>query len=366
MSAGLYLHFPFCKKRCDYCDFVSTTDLDQRKGYLSLLIKEKHLYQKDWDREIFDTIYFGGGTPSLLPPEDWEKLAEWVAKELPGLSEFTIEANPESVTRQFISSVEKTGCTRISLGIQSTDDHVLSCIGRIHTAKQANEAAVLVKNSRIQQVNFDFIVGLPGETREGIETNCQFIETYRPQHISLYFLSLSSSTILFQTQKTNPSLFPDEKRMVEWWKHYIRFFDQLGYQHYEISNFSLPGYESQHNNHYWERDPYLGLGVNASSYLPEKRWTNEPQLKSYRQKLLLAEKPVHQSEILSQESIRFEKIMLGLRKLKTGIPVDIVDQNKHNLLQELLDKQWLKLQNTRLILTENGCLWLDAIIRKLA
>lgn len=365
MSAGLYLHYPFCKQKCHYCDFVSTTDLTQRIGYLPLLFTEFELYQDDWKQEVFNSLYFGGGTPSLLPSEEWDLFAQWKAKELPNVKELTIEANPESINKPFLFHILQTGCNRISIGIQSMEDQVLSLAGRIHNSKQAKLALELAKTSGIKQISLDFIVGLPGESWGSIQQNCQLIQTFRPDHLSLYFLSLSPSTELFQRQQTDPSFFPEEKMVVEWWTYYLAFLKDLGYQHYEISNFALPGCESIHNQHYWDRDSYLGLGVNASSFLHERRWTNEPFFERYRQKVLRRTKPVYSEEVLKEETIRFERIMLGFRRFSVGIAENDISSEKSEKIQELLSQNWLYKKNTRLYLTEKGGLWLDAIIQKL-
>lgn len=365
MPAGLYLHYPYCKKKCHYCDFVSFINLDDRFGYTECLKKEWALYRDEWATMHFDTLYFGGGTPSLLPTEEWNILSQWISDEHSCIDEFTVEANPESVDQPLINMIENAGCTRMSLGIQSTSDQVLRLSGRIHTSSDAYKAVEKVTKSQIKQINLDFIIGLPGETWDSVKQNCHFIHTFHPHHLSLYFLSIPSTSTIQEWAQTNSSLLPDEATVLSFWKYYIEFLHGLGYQHYEISNFSLPGCESRHNSHYWNRDPYLGLGINASSFYKEKRWTNTSSASLYKNNISHQEKPLAYQEILTVDEIYLETLMLGFRQLNVGVAADFFPIHTQATLHKLQEKGWLTLKNTRYCLTESGCIWLDAIIKQL-
>jgi len=365
MPAGLYLHYPYCKKKCHYCDFVSFVNLNDRFGYTDYLMKEWALYRNEWAPASFDTLYFGGGTPSLLPTKEWSILSQWISDELSGIDEFTVEANPESVDHELMNAIEKAGCTRMSLGIQSINDQILRLIGRIHSSSDAYKAVERAKKSRIKQINLDFIVGLPGETWDSVEQNCHFIHTFHPHHLSLYFLSIPSTSIMQKLAQVDPSLFPDEATVLSFWKYYIEFLHDLGYQHYEISNFSLPGCESRHNSHYWNRDPYLGLGINASSFYNKKRWTNTSSIALYQNNVAHQKKPVAYQETLSVNEIYLETVMLGFRQFNVGVAADFFPIHTQTTLHEMQEKGWLILKNTRYCLTESGCVWLDTIIKQL-
>lgn len=366
MSSGLYLHYPFCKKKCSYCDFTSTTDLEFRKGYFAYLIKEYSFYARNWPGDIFDTIYIGGGTPSLMPDEDWDIFANWKNRYFSNILELTVEANPESVSSFFLHNFKNASCNRLSLGIQSMDDVCLSLSGRIHTSEEAIRSIELVQASQILNLNLDFILGLPGESEKTIEKNIKLIERVRPQHISLYFLSYPDHSGILTMQKNNPSLFPNETKLLERWQQYLLFFSKMGYEHYEISNFAQPGFASRHNSHYWRFDTYLGLGVSSSSYDQSNRWTNSHLLQTYIEKIIQGIRPVDFIETLSSETKHFERIMLGLRNLNTGIPLDWIMKEKESSLRELLSLEWIQLQDSFVYVTEKGCIWLDTIIKKLA
>lgn len=366
MSAGLYIHYPFCRKKCYYCDFVSSTHLEAREGYLTDLIQEYSLYSNEWKSDRFNTLYIGGGTPSLVPNHDWTILGSWIEQTFPAIQEFTIEANPESVTEVFLQQIKKSGCNRISLGIQSMDDHCLSASGRIHTAKEAIQSYEMALADHFPMISVDFILGLPEESDNTIQLNLAFLEKAHPQHISLYFLSFPECSGILNLYKNNPSLFPEEATILHRWEQYIQSLTKLGYEHYEISNFSLPGFASRHNSHYWNFDAYLGLGVSSSSFNHTHRWTNYSTLGAYSEKINHSVKPVDFIESLSPETIHFEKIMLGLRNIKTGIPLSYISEEKETALQELLSLHWIYIQNERIKVTEKGCIWLDSIIKKLA
>jgi len=365
MPAGLYIHYPFCRKKCYYCDFVSTPHLEAREGYLTDLIHEYSLYSNEWKPVQFNTLYIGGGTPSLVLNHDWTLLGSWVEQTFPDIQEFTIEANPESVTEVFLQQIKKAGCNRISLGIQSMDNHCLSASGRIHTAKEAVQSYEKALAYHFPAISVDFILGLPGESDHTIQMNLAFLEKAHPQHISLYFLSFPECSEILSLYQKNPSLFPGEETILHRWEQYIQFFTKMGYEHYEISNFSLPGFASRHNSHYWNFDAYLGLGVSASSFNHTHRWTNCSTLETYSEKINLSIKPVDFIETLSPETTHFEKIMLGLRNVKTGIPLTLISKEKETALQELLSLHWVNIEHSRLTVTEKGCIWLDAIIKKL-
>ncbi len=330
---GLYIHIPFCKRKCAYCDFVSYPGREARlNSYIDALISEARLYedvlfsrgpQKDedllgWSREV-DTVFVGGGTPSLLSPAQFERLTDglkaccsWSA------AEFTVEANPETLDAEKLSAYAACGVNRISMGLQTHDNEILSCIGRRHTWDtflRAYEAA----SRLIPNINVDTIFALPGQTLESYLETLRRVTALNPMHVSSYALKLEAGTPLAESFSG-----ADDDLDREMYHAGIKALEAAGLMQYETSNFAVPGFECRHNLKYWTGEEYLGLGVAAHSFLRDgqpTRFGNTRSLDEYIRLVGDGIKPVVQRETLDDVDEKAEYIMLRLR-LKQGLKFD--------------------------------------------
>ena len=323
---GVYIHIPFCVSRCRYCDFFSTTSLDQRHTYISALIEEwsslyAHLQAKD-----IQTIYFGGGTPSLIDIADLQRLLH----SIPTLhaSEITLEANPGDITYDKAMQWRTLGINRLSIGVQTFNDELLQRIGRRHTAQQAIQAVQFAQQAGFDNISIDIMYGLP--TTPHIDPRAQLSITQQDiatalqlnvQHISTYCLSYEENTPLYSMIQRGELQEIDEDTENEMYDYIVDQLTQAGFEHYEVSNFALPNYHAQHNANYWNDTPYIGLGAGAHSYDGNKRSWNVSDLNQY-----ILQATAHnlqpEQEILTPQQHHTEKIMLGLR---TANGVDTAD-----------------------------------------
>ena len=325
-----YVHFPFCVKKCPYCDFISFPLAScGREGYADALAGEIALTAKKMgpERESapLSTIYMGGGTPSVFSPEEIESVLKSLFSSFPvsGDAEITLEANPGTVDTESLTGYRKAGINRISLGIQSFSDLVLRRIGRIHSATQAGEAIDSVKSAGFSNFSCDLMTGLPGQTVEDALDGVRYLVRRQVPHISLYALTLESGTAFCQKYRGREEVFlPSQEIEREMYHGMIDVMRQSGYVHYEISNCSLPGYESRHNLNYWEALPYYGFGCGARSYYRGKRRANTENLPIYLN-AMSGKNPqlslVQQiEERISAREEKKEYMLLGFRRI-TGI-----------------------------------------------
>lgn len=312
---GLYIHIPFCLKKCRYCDFYSLpARLDARGAYVDAVLDESAAYAG----LSFQTMYLGGGTPSLLGDKLLGKLIRGLGKSLnlAGIIEATVEVNPESATKEFLEAAKNEGINRISIGVQSLADSELESVGRIHTAAQALETVKLAKQAGFKSISADLIVGLPGQTWLTLRQSLDTLVGSGIKHLSLYCLSLEEGTPLAANP---PSDLPSDDIQADLFQQAGSFLEEQNYIHYEISNFTLKGYESRHNLNYWRGGEYLGLGPSAASHLEGRRFRNHPDLNHY------LEKPTFQitdNEVLHPKDKAGEEAMLRLRLLTEGINVN--------------------------------------------
>ncbi len=311
---GLYIHIPFCIRKCQYCDFFSLPGRDESKEeYIKAVLNEAAVYTG----QSFQTLYLGGGTPSLIGSYLLEMLVSGLKKsvDLTGLSEATIEANPDSVTPELLKAAKQAGITRISVGVQSLVDYELMSAGRIHTAIQALNAVRLAKEAGFKSVSADLIAGLPGQTWSTLKRSLGKLVQLGVGHISLYCLSLEEGTLMANNP---PNDLPSEDTQTDLFEKARALLCQSGFIHYEISNFALPGQECRHNLNYWRGGEYLGLGPAASSHFHGKRFRNRADLDAY------IEEPTRQREsleTLNPEAKAAEEAMLRLRLLVEGVQV---------------------------------------------
>jgi len=281
--AGIYLHIPFCKRRCIYCDFFSTTENDKKNTYVQTLSKELELRKDYLDGEIIDTIYFGGGTPSQLEEKDFIQLFETIYKiyTVNPEAEITLEANPDDLTPEYIAMLRTLPFNRLSMGIQTFKEDTLRLLHRRHTAAQAQQAYQHCREAGFQNISIDLMYGLPGETLEDWQKDLQTALQMHPEHISAYHLIYEEGTPLWNLKEAHQVEETDEDLSVSLFKELIHTLKSNGYEHYEISNFCLPGLHSRHNSSYWTEKQYLGCGPSAHSYNGISRQWNVASLDKY-------------------------------------------------------------------------------------
>ena len=308
---GLYIHIPFCKSKCAYCDFYSLPHSEDRMdAYVGALIRHLEEVAPQAAGHRVDTVYFGGGTPSYLGGKRLGKLLQTIKRRynVAGDAEITMEANPDSAGDwRELRALRRAGINRISLGVQSGDDAMLRQLGRVHTWEQVGSAVEAARKAKLDNISVDLIYGLPGQTMSGWQQTLEDVMKLQPRHVSCYGLKLEEGTPLWQRQAEYT--FPDDDLQADMYLWAVEFLQHLGYVQYEISNFAQPGYESRHNLKYWQLEEYAGFGPGAHSDFGGVRFAYERDLEAYlRGELLLSE----ESRPERQERAR-EYIMLSLR-----------------------------------------------------
>ena len=310
MTRGLYIHIPFCKQKCNYCDFASFAGQEHHiDDYLRALEQEALAYLE----VSFHTLYVGGGTPSLLSVAQLKKLVsiiEHAAGPVSQFAESTFEANPESLTSAKITYLRQAGFNRLSMGLQSFHDEELKIIGRIHTAAQFGQAYQQARAGGFLNINVDLIAGLPTQTFRSFADSLQRLLALRPEHISVYGLQIEENTPFFTQGIVCDQLLM--RRMLEQTHDVLT---NAGYHHYEISNFALPGYEAKHNTNYWHNGEYVGLGSAAASYQNGCRRQNTANIEKYIACLAQGKSPTEFSETLTGKAREGESLMLAFRQL---------------------------------------------------
>ena len=320
--AGLYIHIPFCKKRCLYCDFFSTTRLERREAYIDAVCKELEM-RIDEAGEPIETVYIGGGTPSTLPIELLSRINSVKTPLKPRQS--SIELNPGDATPEYLRALREAGFDRLSIGIQSFQDELLQLIGRRHNARQATEAVRMAQEAGFDNLSIDLMYALPGQTMAQWEADIQTALSLGVQHISSYGLMYEEGTALTRMVEDGSLTPMDEDEENAMYDLLCTRLKQAGFVHYEVSNFALPGYESVHNSNYWNGTPYIGIGAGAHSYIPPVRSWNPDDLEAYIQGIQTGTL-VRESETLTETDLYNERIMLGLRTCQ-GIPQSLVRQD---------------------------------------
>ena len=312
--AGLYLHIPFCKKRCIYCDFYASTLLKHREAYVEALCRELHERKEYLNGAPVKTIYLGGGTPSLLPLAALQQLFSTI-EEVYGLAEaeeITLEANPDDLTPLYVQQLSSLPINRLSIGIQSFDDSLLHLLHRRHTAQQAIQAVQRCQEAGFHNLSIDLIYGLPNQTLVQWEGDLQQALRLDVQHISAYSLTYEERTALWKLRERQQVQEADEELSLQCFKLLMQTLKASGFEHYEISNFCRPGYHSRHNSSYWQGIPYLGCGPAAHSFDGSSRQWNVADLTTYLQGMNEG-KPVFEREELDLPTRYNEFVMTGLR-----------------------------------------------------
>jgi oxygen-independent coproporphyrinogen-3 oxidase len=320
---GVYLHIPFCLKKCYYCDFISYEGEETHfLSYCEKVKAEVEIKAREYRREV-TSIYFGGGTPTLLKPALLTDLLDKIQSNFnltPNI-EITIEANPETVTQSGLEKLLEKGFNRLSLGFQSLDDRLLALLGRRHTARKAVKSYIAARKAGFRNINIDLIFGIPFQTvKDWQDTLTQVIDLV-PDHISCYALTVEPSTLLGKQVREGRLRLPEEEEQVEMYLLAIELLAEAGYRHYEISNFAQPGKECHHNLLYWHFSDYLGLGLGAHSKIGNERFVNTSSLADYLA-AVRGEDQVSERHWLTEKEMMSEYLFMGLR-LTEGI-----DRNK--------------------------------------
>ncbi len=317
---SLYLHIPFCRKKCPYCDFFSLPGAaNQLDAYPGLLLR--HLEQAaagDFPREPFATVFFGGGTPSLLPPEAVGALLRR-AGELFGIApgaEISLEANPGTVTAASLEAFRRAGINRLSLGAQSLRAEGLHSLGRLHSPAQTREAVRWARQAGFDNLALDLMFGLPGQDLPALGQELEDVLALEPDHLSLYSLTVEEETPFQHRHRRGELMLPPEEAFAEMFLGAHEVLEGAGYRHYEISNYARPGRECRHNQRYWRREGYLGLGAGAHSFFPQgwgERWAVAPDLERYAARVETGERPEELLEVFDRPGAMAETLYLGLR-----------------------------------------------------
>lgn len=366
MAIGLYIHIPFCIKKCSYCDFVSFPMNPGAAGpYIKALLGEISLYARDLQEseKKISSIFIGGGTPTCLPAADLAAVLKNVESAfciLPGC-EITVEANPGTVNPLYLKELKAAGVNRLSLGIQSLNEQILKSLGRIHSAREAVEAVKWSREAGLQNINLDLICGIPGQSSEDwLDTIKRAVEL-APEHIAVYGLQLEKNTPLERAVARGEVESCPEEMELFMYRTAVEFLISHGYDHYEISNFARPGMRCAHNLGYWLNLPYLGLGVGAHSFFKNRRFSNERSVEGYLEKVLREEYPVEGAETISKEMEMSETMFLGLR-LVEGVNLKLFEERfgrraedvYHNEITRLLEAGLVESGGGRLRLTGKG------------
>ena len=315
--AGIYVHIPFCARRCIYCGFFSTVRENEAARYVNAVCHELELRRDYLDGAPVRTVYFGGGTPSRLTPGQIAQVIDSIRTVygLDNLEELTVECNPDDITPAFASALKKLGVNRISMGVQTFNDDLLRFLNRRHTAAQALDAVRICHESGINNISIDLMYGLPGQTDQIQLQDLETATGLDVSHISSYCLSFEEGSPLEKMRNDGRVTPADDDTCARMYNRMCTSLHQAGFEHYEISNFCRPGYHSRHNSSYWDGTPYLGLGAGAHSYNRKSRQWNPSNLDTYMSAIEQG-KPLFESEKLSPTDLYNEKIMLSLRTSK--------------------------------------------------
>jgi len=333
----VYIHIPFCKSKCLYCDFVSYINFPHIEEYFEAVLKELEMYSHLLNSRRVKTVYFGGGTPNFVP----ERYIEKILKKLEKLSsvyepvEITLEMNPDSVTIQKVLHYLEMGINRISLGVQAFDDTVLETVKRPHGTKEIDRSLSILM-TYFENVNIDFILGLPMETDKTIERDMRLLETYTPSHVSLYLLDVDEETPLRRLIDKGVLKLPSEEEIARRHTRFLKFLEKKGYLRYEISNFAREGKECIHNLSYWRNEEYLGIGVSSGGHIGRLRYVNVSDISEYMKMVNKGIVPYGYKRVNDDDEEFVETIFMSLR-LREGV-------YKEEIIKKFGDKRYRALQ----------------------
>ncbi|MDM8549799.1 radical SAM family heme chaperone HemW [Desulfobacterales bacterium HSG2] len=367
--SGIYIHIPFCIRKCPYCDFYSVTDFSLKPPFLKALMREMRMV---CNVPRFNTLYIGGGTPSVLDVEDIRQIMEAARRSYNILpeSEITIEANPGTVNPEKLRDYHCAGVNRINIGVQSLQDANLTFLGRIHSARDAVLAIRWARKAGFDNMGLDLIYGIPGQTKKSWLLDLQNAIEFEPEHLSCYMLTFEPDTPMDRDRRRGIFRPLNEHSAASLFKTTTEFLNDSGYAQYEISNFARSESErSRHNQKYWSDVPYTGLGPSAHSFTGDERYWNHRSVKRYIQDIIDEQRlPIAERELLTKEQRMTEAIYLGLRKTE-GISVDDFDEkfgvsfNRmfRETIKSLEEEGFMKVSQKRCSLTLSGMVFLDSI-----
>jgi putative oxygen-independent coproporphyrinogen III oxidase len=368
--SGLYVHLPFCKTKCPYCDFYSVTDATLISAYLAALDTEARLYRDRFP--AFDSLFLGGGTPSWLGEAQIAGLMQNLRRHFTFApdSEITIEANPDDITAEKLTLWRDLGINRLSLGVQSFDEAELRFLGRRHTARQTAAAIDLIRAAGFANLGLDLIYGLPGQSLDAWVKTLETAMSFAPEHLSCYQLTLAPETPMGRSLTAGSFIPPDEESQRQFFLLTAGFLTARGYLHYEVANFARQGpqagsqcyYCCRHNMKYWTRTPCLGLGPAAHSFDGRRRWWNVASVEQYSAALNAGAAPVAESESLTPEQIRLETLALGFRTL-AGVSLDTLRQQPgaDAVVAALAQAGLVRIDRGRVIATSRGLVVADRL-----
>jgi oxygen-independent coproporphyrinogen-3 oxidase len=373
---GLYIHFPFCEARCPYCDFTSFTGASpaDHSRYTSALKKELALRLEELEgKEVsFDTVFLGGGTPSLPDPEQLEELLEIIEtlkaeSLLMPRAEITVELNPESLDMEKAELLKEYGVNRVSVGVQSLQDEELKPLGRLHDAQKAVEAVTLLRMRSLTNISLDLMYGIPGQSIESWEDTLRQASLLSQEHVSAYALSLDPDNPAYTDDQ-----LPREDEVREMYFLATKLLPAEGLAQYEISNFAKPGLECRHNLRYWRREPYMGIGVSAAGFLNGERWVNTKNLDEYLNALEEERLPEKETDVIQGEQAAREHLILNLR-LKEGASFKTFRESYGLDVRQLLESEFVPEEREKLFavradsvsLTTEGFFLSDEVFRRI-
>ncbi|WAW14196.1 radical SAM family heme chaperone HemW [Peptostreptococcus equinus] len=339
---GLYIHIPFCAKKCHYCDFTSYVGMESEiDSYLEALKREIDLYLVE--KKLVSSIFIGGGTPSILSVKQIEKLLKIINKKFifDINTEFTIECNPGTLTIEKLRVMKEMGINRLSIGLQSTHDKHLEFMGRIHNLKEFEESFKNARQVGFDNINVDLIFAFEGQTFDEWKETVNYIINLNPEHISAYSLIIEEGTRFFYLYEQGQLKEIDEELYVKMYRYVIDTFEKNGYEQYEISNYAKKDRRCKHNILYWECEEYYGFGLGASGYIEGIRYTNTKNMTQYMKKIEKNNKPIDYEEKLSNIDIYNERMMLGLRMIE-GIDMlqlmSLLDDENKKIIESKIRK----------------------------
>ncbi len=372
LQKGLYVHIPFCLKKCHYCDFVITTQRApaDRARFLDALKAEIEHAVQQYGRLKFNTLYLGGGTPSSLEPEEFSTVLTMLRSEFDFENgfEFTVEVNPGDISDDKIKAYREAGVNRVSLGVQAFQEHLLKDMNRPHGTHEVEQTVQKLREAGLTNISMDIIVYLPNQTAADVTETIQKLLEFKPNQVSVYDLDVHDKTAYGQRRREGKLQLPSEEEHLKMSEALARTLEQAGFIHYELTNFAKPGWESRHNLIYWQNKPYLGLGPGAFSYINDIRYQFAGSVESYLQKVAAGDWKNETEDCLSPQEIEKENLLTGIR-LKEGFDLsrleilrDAVEKKSEIYIQEgLLEKDGFRLK-----FADKGRPVAESILRKLA
>lgn len=370
---GIYVHFPFCVSKCKYCNFNSYADKNElQQDYLRALVKEIQDYSNK--SVIVDSIFIGGGTPSVMFDGCVSTLLSAIKSSfnVQKDAEISIESNPNSITLTKVREWQEAGINRVSIGLQTANNNSLRLLGRVHTRQDYINAVDTIRSVGINNINTDCLIGIPKQKLSNVKYMLGLINKLNCPHISVYSLILEEDTELCRLVKSGAVKLPKESKTLGMYNYTLKYLREQGYERYEVSNFSKPGNECKHNYNIWNMSEYLGFGAGAHSYFDGIRYSNILSIEGYISAINSGEKPVDAREEISRDEILEETIMLGLRtskgldltKLKKDFGVDLL-KSKEKEIKFLLDNKLIEIKDNFLRATDLGFTVLNKVILEL-